>query len=638
MRRCAILPVKPRRHQVFDYSGTTDDSTLGLPKATWKNPYNTTDGFSYCAKPFMLVLSDVIPNYDSNQVPGTAFGSFSGDVTGLDAATLANTISTEEGVSGSFYIGQAGSTYDGACTPKSVTGFGSVRGQCPEEPTKQGSFYSASVAYFGHINDVNTTAQNAQKISTFAVALSSPLPRIEIPVGDTTVTMVPFAKSVGGCYGIDGTQGAFQPTNQIVDFYVEALTPGYGRFRINYEDVEQGADHDMDAIAFYEYQVVGNTVMITVDSSEYAAGCIIQHMGYIISGTTADGTYLVVRDMDTAEGSDVNYYLDTPQHAGAALPLTNSITFTSGTTSGASLLQNPLWYAAKWGGFEDINNNNIPDDPREWDTDNDGVPDNYFYVQNPLRLEEQLNKSFSAILRKAASGSAVSVLATKGEGEGTLIQAYFKPKVTDETGLHDITWAGYLQCLWVDAYGNIREDTVHDYKLNVTEDKIIEYFQDPDTGDTKVKRYPVDTMHPYDKNTTPEYIALDNIQSVWEAGKKLWAGDPADRRIYTYADSVIPFTADNADTLKPYFEVTSDAVYEKLGATQNNRAANIINFIRGADDNSTLYAGSPTLRKRNITIDGETHSWVLGDIVYSTPVSISKPVELYGLLYDDDFV
>ena len=244
-----------------------------------------------------------------------------------------------------------------------------------------------------------------------------------------------------------------------MDFYIEALTPGYGRFRINFEDVEQGADHDMDAIVFYEYQVVGDTVTVTVDS-EYAAGSIIQHMGYIISGTTADGTYLVVRDVDTAEGSDVNYYLDTPQHVGADLPLTSTVSFTVGTTTGASLLQNPLWYAAKWGGFEDINNNNLPDDPNEWDKDNDGVPDNYFYVQNPLRLEEQLNKSFSAILRKAASGSAVSVLATKGEGEGTLIQAYFKPKITDETGLHDITWAGYLQCLWVDAYGNIREDTI----------------------------------------------------------------------------------------------------------------------------------------------------------------------------------
>jgi len=620
----------------FDYSGTTDDSTLGLPKATWKDPYNATTGFSYCAKPFMLVLSDIEPSYDSDQVPGTAFGSYSGDVAGFNAATLANTISTEEGVSGSYYIGQSGSTYNGACTPKSVTGFGNVRGQCPEEPTKQGSFYSAAVAYFAHVNDVNPTAQGAQKVSTFAVALSSPAPRIEIPIGNTTVTLVPFAKSVGGCLGIDGTQGVFQPTDQIVAFHVQQILPTYGRFLINFEDQEQGADYDMDAIATYEYQVTGNTVTVKIDSSQYAAGCIIQHMGYIISGTTADGTYLVVRDMDTAAGSDVNYYLDTPQHAGAALPLTSTITFTVGTTSGASLLQNPLWYAAKWGGFQDMNNNSMPDDPREWDADGDGVPDNYFYVQNPLKLEEQLNKSFSAILKKAASGSAVSVLATKGEGEGTLIQAYFKPKITDETGLHDITWAGYLQCLWVDAYGNIREDTNNDFSLDPTEDRIIEYFQDPDTGDTKVKRYPVDTIHPYDKNTTPDYISLEEIQPLWEAGKKLWMAEPANRRIYTYTNSFIEFTTDHADALKPYLDVASDTAYSKLGATQNNRVSNIINFIRGADDNSTLYAGSPTLRKRDITINGETHPWRLGDIVYSTPVSISKPVEQYGLLYDDD--
>ena len=37
-------------------------------------------------------------------------------------------------------------------------------------------------------------------------------------------------------------------------------------------------------------------------TSEYAAGGIIQHMGYVISGTTQDGTYLVVRDRDTRRG------------------------------------------------------------------------------------------------------------------------------------------------------------------------------------------------------------------------------------------------------------------------------------------------------------------------------------------------
>ncbi|MCX5904549.1 MAG: PilC/PilY family type IV pilus protein [Proteobacteria bacterium] len=623
----------------FNYSGTTDDSTLDLPQPAWEDPYkdNSATGYTgsnYCAKPFMLVLSDISPNYDTDQMPGSAFNSFSGDLSGFNAASLADTIGTEEAVAGSYFIGQQGSNYNGACTPKTVVNLGDIRGLCPDAPTKQGGYYSAAAAYYGHITDLNPV-QGDQKVTTYAVALSTPLPKIEIPVGGKTVTLVPFAKSAGGCLGINGAQGAFQPTDQILQVFVDAITPYYGRFRINFEDQEQGADYDMDAIAYYQYQVTGNTVTITVDSSQYAAGCIIQHMGFIISGTTEDGTYLVVRDMDTAEGSDVNYYLDTPQHPGTALPLIYTRNFTPGATSGAGILQNPLWYAAKWGGFDDINKNSIPDDPREWDTDNDGVPDNYFYVQNPLRLEEQLNKSFSAILKKAASGSAVSVLATKGEGEGTLIQAYFKPKVTDETGLHDITWAGYLQCLWVDAYGNIREDTVHDYKLNVTEDNIIEYYQDPDTGDTKVKRYPVDTMHPYDKNTTPEYISLDKIQSVWEAGKKLWVAAPADRRIYTYTDNFIEFTTVNAEALKPYLDVASDTAFIKLGATQNNRVANVVNFIRGADDNSTLYAGSPTLRKRDITIDGETHSWVLGDIVYSTPVSISKPVEQYGLLYDD---
>ena len=618
----------------FVYSGTTDDSTLGLPTATWKDPYNATTGSSYCAKPFMLVLSDIEPSYDSAMVPGTAFGSYAGDLPGLDAATLANTISTEEGVSGSYYIGQSGSTYDGACTPKSVTGLGTVRGLCPEEPTKQGSFYSAAVAYYAHINDVNPNAQGAQKVTTFAVALSSPIPKIEIPIGNTKVTMVPFAKSVGGCLGINGTQGAFQPTNQIVSFYVQQLGPTYGQFLINFEDQEQGADYDMDAIATYTYQVTGNTVTVTIDSSQYAAGCIIQHMGYIISGTTADGTYIVVRDMDTAPGDDVNYYLDTPQHPGAPLPLRSTITFTAGTTSGASLLQNPLWYAAKWGGFEDLNNNNMPDDPREWDTDGDGIPDNYFYVQNPLQLEAQLNKSFSAILRKAAAGSAVSVLATKGEGEGTLVQAYFKPTITDETGLHDITWAGYLQCLWVDAYGNIREDTNNDFKLDPTQDKIIEYFQDPVTGDTKVKRYPIDPNNPYSTSGTPEYISLEEIQPLWEAGKNLWTSSPAARRIYTYTNSFIEFTTANAAAIKPYLNVAS-ADCCILGATQDNRVSNIINFIRGTDDNSTLYAGSPPLRKRDITINGATNPWKLGDIVYSTPASISKPVENYGLLYSD---
>jgi type IV pilus assembly protein PilY1 len=95
----------------------------------------------------------------------------------------------------------------------------------------------------------------------------------------------------------------------------------------------------------------------------------------------------------------VDYFLDTPPGVspGTAsdwdddLPLPGQSekavrTFSPGSSSSATLLNNPLWYAAKWGGFNDLNDDDMPDATNEWDEDGDGVPDTYFYVVNPLKL------------------------------------------------------------------------------------------------------------------------------------------------------------------------------------------------------------------------------------------------------------
>ena len=185
----------------------------------------------------------------------------------------------------------------------------------------------------------------------------------------------------------------------------------------------------MDAIVRYHYEVVNNSTVTITLTSEYAAGGIIQHMGYIISGTTADQTYLVVRDRDTDAEDDPDYHLDVPNTSGVALPLSSTRTFTPGSTTAASLLKNPLWYAAKWGGFEDSNNNGIPDLQTEWDKNNDGVPDTYFFVANPTRLEEQLNKAFADILRRTASGTAASVISQSREGDGAVYQSSILPRI-----------------------------------------------------------------------------------------------------------------------------------------------------------------------------------------------------------------
>ena len=308
--------------------------------------------------------------------------------------------------------------------------------------------------------------------------------------------MVPFAKSVGG--SSINPAGTFQPTNTIVEFFVEKLTPTEGTFRINFEDVEQGADHDMDAIAIYEYKVSSGEVTIKLTSTS-AAGGIIQHMGYIISGTDGkDGTYLEVRDFDTAAGSDPDYSLDTPPGVspggagwadGVALPLVSSERkFKPGLTNGATLLKDPLWYAAKWGGMEDkdtssedTNKNGLLDagedlngngkidyltDPTpnlatEWDNDGNGIPDSYFYVANPLKLEEQLTRSFAEMLRRASSGTSASVISNSRSGEGAVYQSLFYPEYQDSVG-NAVQWVGEVKAMLVDDYGNMRTDMYWD--------------------------------------------------------------------------------------------------------------------------------------------------------------------------------
>lgn len=685
----------------FTYSSTNanfDDNQIGLPLATWNNPYNATN---YCAQPIMLAISDIYPSYDSDQLPGSEWGTFtSSSLTGFNATTgnavnlhvgnQLSAITSAEGISGNFFIGEkSGATSGiGACTEKTISGLHGIRGLCPEEPSKQGSYYAAAVTHFAATKDLNA-ADGTQSMLSYMVALSSPLPEIKISVAGQTITMVPFGKSVGGDPGsnwnINPAEGGFQPTNTIVDFFVEEINATAGSFRVNFEDVEQGADHDMDAIVRYHYEVVNNsTVTIKLDS-EYAAGSIIQHLGFIISGTTADGTYLVVRDADTAAANDIDYYLDYPNIAGQALPLTSTLSFTPDTSGAAGLLKNPLWYAAKWGGFIDSNNNGIPDLQNEWDGDGNGIPDTYFFVANPTKLEEQLNKAFGDILRRTASGTAASVISQSRSGEGAVYQSIFFPEFTDNFG-HTINWAGQVHALFVDAQGNIREDTNRNRRLDLVDDRIITY------NETTINRYrdlDGDGILTASEmgNSTETLLSPLEINFLWSSTEWLNAisdneivaqrseynATTDNRYIFTFADKNNDMVVNGTNgeiqdfvwepiptpnswlnatkdfyaylTLYPSFSDTPTAIDNlrsdpgTFGNLLWELAKRQVDFIRGADQtNSTAIGGVaiPASRSRTYaTNSSATLTWRLGDVVYSTPTVVGKPAEDYNLIYLD---
>lgn len=454
-----------------DYSSNVStngyETGLGLPLvATWENPYVGQGAYS-CAAPVQTIISDINPSYDTDDLPGTAFGdgvtASPSRLSSLNVANEGQTIWNGEfgsGFSRQHFIGQSAAVSDGAPTAKTVTSFGNIRGLAPAEPTKMGGYYSASLAYYGLRNDLSA-ATGDQKLSSYVVALASPLPQFRIPVGDHFITLVPFGKSVGSG---STPYSAYHPTNTIVDFYVEDIAEDgrSGTFRINFEDVEQGNDHDMDAIVRYEYEVIGDNQLRLELTSEYAAGSVVQHMGYVISGTTADGVYLEVRDEDTSAANDVSvaYTLDTPPSRATPsdprgadeLPLQATRTFTVNTSSGAStasLLKGPLWYAAKWGGFKDRNGNGIPDLREEWTSaaadESDPDPDNYYLVTNALGLRDQLTSAFNNILIQTSSASAVATNSTRLDTGTQIFQARFNSEF----------WSGELRALNVNANGSI---------------------------------------------------------------------------------------------------------------------------------------------------------------------------------------
>ncbi|RNC69901.1 MAG: pilus assembly protein PilY [Desulfuromonadales bacterium] len=631
----------------FTYT-TNDDSGVTLSKPAWgykdgSNTYQLYDIFPPCAKPFMLILSDINTSYDSDQIPGSSYTKPDGTYFAEDNAspqlglgtltsgtsllnTLTDTIGADEGIAGNnWFVGQSGTLVDFICTSKTVSKLSLIRGMCPEEPTKRGSYYAAALAYYGRTLMKAKTGK--PDVFTYVVALSSPVADMKVKVGGKTITLVPFGKSVSGdasvyencfskCTVTSDTNGlhfsncaadAFCPTNQIVDFYVDTLNYDvsnnitYAKFRINFEDVEQGADHDMDAIVTYELTPVGSDKLEVRLSSDYAAGGIDQVMGFVISGTDgADGVYLPVRDKDmTADGN-------TPSTV-ANLPLEWSKTFTvsSGGTA-TTFLKNPLWLAAKWGGFTDANGNGKPDLKVEWDKDNDGNPDNYFLVVNPLKLEQQLDKALSDILARVSSGTAASILSNNDNNGANLLQAVFYPRkiFSDETSAD---WIGELQDLWyyIDPFlqnSTIREDSVSDNLLKLKQDYVTRFFFDTTTNQTRVNRY-LDADGNGSGETFVDTVAPEEVKSLWKAGELLWSRNLTDspRTIKTHtAGTLIDFSTGNHTALRPLLQAADTAEADK-----------IINYVHGVD-----YTG---YRSRTVSNGTISHVWKLGDIVSSTP-------------------
>ena len=444
----------------FNTAVAEDTRVFGIaPLTSWGDPYQDTT--KWCAKPNIMVVSGPHPSWDSDQLPGSTFpiqssppSLFAGNLRNaagvlLDVSEWTKRIGDAESInSSSRFIGEnwnvAGwPNTDRSPTLKDNVSLEKIRGLVPDQTDNQGSFLSAGLAYWAKQDALRKVGgHKIPTVDTYAMLLNSPFPSIKIPFYDVngnvsnTVTIMPFAKtqtSLGATTLAQQTGGMYFPTNQLVGVYPTLLTDPLNTsgsfhmmFDANFEDHAWGGDFEMDVVVIYEIQVISGKVVVSMTRTSQN-GSAVQNIGYIITGTSAtDGPYIDMQSTipQDASGNSIAYpfYLNTPNGgatwygpgwcAAAANFTKNICGILSATSSTRSFtpasnynenndLKNPLWYAARWGGY--------PDGSPPVDSLPPGVdPDHYIQVYSPANLKVAFQNMIQSVLDNGATVGTVA--------------------------------------------------------------------------------------------------------------------------------------------------------------------------------------------------------------------------------------
>ena len=406
---------------------TTADP-LGLQSATWNDPMTSDE---WCSPMNIVVLSSGDNNFDTDHL-----GTVPSVLGSINSATDA--IGAAEGFSGDVFIGEVGASPianpdSNVCSAKAFTSLSQMRGLCPATPVGQGGYAIAGLAYTAKTTDLRTDRQNnpgtgeGQTINTYGIAMAKNLPDFAFPVGTGRIALVPHAYAGPTNFSTPPVESTLWKSSSLADVTVEETVYSgqdliYARFLAVWEDSLAGNDYDMDVISRISVCVgaecanhdddgdgsndtpAGTGVARTTTRIVHAYAGVAMKVGFVVSGTEGDdGEW--VRVVKNGGSSNNFSVLDNDNPSREPTPVV--VEFTPGTSL-ASNLPSPLELAAKYGSFNDIDDSGVPDDPAEWDSDNNGLADTFFYADDPSQIGPKLAAFLSTIATTSSSASVVA--------------------------------------------------------------------------------------------------------------------------------------------------------------------------------------------------------------------------------------
>lgn len=405
-------------------------------------------------------------------------------------------------------------------------------------------------------------------------------------------------------------------------------------------DGSSTADLNSEMVSFAEQAAV----MDDPDDGDDSAGC-----GDLYGSTYFDDLAFFARQGNIFDGSPYTFE-ETPENISSWVVFTGDTADTGDECAAYTLMEN----AVTNGGPNAVNSPGS---------------DEVLLGEDAEKLSLSLREAFESILKRAAAGSAASVISATRSGEGAVYQAIFWPAKTgpEVSGvqLADVTWTGEVHALLMDSDGNLYEDTNSDRTLDVNSDENVVFYFDEDENETVACYGGLDD----DGVCTGAVKDLDEVKYLWSAAEWLAGVSDANindnrdsyisnvqkRYIYTWNDLNNDGVADTnewiafePDTAWNGFDVsgavaTRGTVPYDFGvdptsvADADSEVDSIVSWIRG--DDAAGYRSRELEKPANFNVAASvngTITWRLGDVIYSTPTSVARPEENYHMVYRDD--
>jgi type IV pilus assembly protein PilY1 len=274
-----------------------------------------------------------------------------------------------------------------------------------------------------------------------------------------------------------------------------------------------------------------------------------------------------------------------------------------------------------------------------WDRDNDGTlehkgyPDTFFDAKDGVALENALRTVFDEIRQRTAAASSVATISQRVVGQDVILRGAFR--AADKASPDKYLWYGHLEVYWPFVLGG---EWKYSFEMPCNQDRLCVEMPGLGFGTCAPERYCWDAG---------EYLV--NTSTAWQNRKILtWVDQNSNGQIRdpstgaTETDewrTLAQIRAAAADLTKlrtESFDGLKDCV-APVGTIDNADLVALLNYSQGdpTNEDDPSRTGAKCYRAREDKDDpfgdraantpGRPSRWLMGDLVYSTPVIAGVP-------------